>query len=337
MENKNYIKDGVAHGKLANALMNENGNSIAKYRPVQSSINAAALPARIWETIDQTILRVAKQELVGIADLNRAPGIAMNFDGMTASVYTLWRASKMSPAHTAMSPDTRGEADILDFDSTSVPLPVTVKDFWLNTKQTSTANANGISLAQYATEEATFQVSNLLEETLFNGNFVAAGSTVYGYTTFPARQTYTITDWTTAAPEDIFHEVNAMVHASMDANHFGPWILYIPWEYSLRLNEDYTTGAVPTPLAQTIQQRLLQINNLSAIRVSKHLATNNVVLVEMSQRTVRLINGIPMTAIDWEPPGSPNWNHNYKVIAMSVPLLISDYEGQCGIVHGTTA
>jgi hypothetical protein len=334
MAKDNYIKKGVPHGDVASALLN--GEGVSQYRPIRSNINMAALPKRAWEMVDETIERVAKTELLGIADLNRTPGVPVNFNGMSASTYTMYRASEMTPAHMAMSPDTRGEADILDFDSLSVPLPVTVKDFWVNTKQVSMAATEGVSLATYATEEATYQVSWELEDTLFNGNFKAAGSNVWGYTTFPSRQTYSITtSWSTADPEDIFADVNAMVTQSMNHNHYGPWVLYIPWEYSARLNEDYTVGAVPYPTGVTIGDRIMRIPNLQKIEVSKHLANNNVVLVEMSQRTVKLLNGIGMTAIDWEPPGSPNWNHNFKVITMAVPLLIADYQGQCGIVHGS--
>jgi len=333
MKTENFVENGVAHGEIASELLS--GTSLSQYRPVKSSINMGALPKGAWEKIDDTIERVAKDELMAIGDLNKAPGVAVNFDGMSASSYTLYRASSMSSAHVAMSPDTRGESDVLDFDSISVPLPVTVKDFWVNTKQVSMATAQGVSLAAYATEEATYRVSYELEETLFNGSFTGVGSTLYGYTTFPSRQTYTIpVSWSTQDPELIFVDVNKMVNKSMTADHYGPWILYIPWEYSSRLNEDYTVGAVPYPTGVTIHDRLMKIPNLQSIEVSKHVTNDNIVLVEMSQRTVRLLNGIGMTAVDWEPPGSPNWNHNFKVITMAVPMLIADYNGNCGIVHG---
>lgn len=340
MSDKNYVLNGAPHGPVAKQLMS--GVSLSDYRTL------ASLPKRAWDEVDATIMRVAKDQMPGIADLNRAPGVAMTFNGMSASTYTMWRASKMSAAHVSMTPDTRGESDILDFDSISVPLPVTVKDFWVNTKQVAMASTEGVSLATYATEEATYQVANLVEANLFNGDYTAAGSVLSGYTTYGDRNLYTLAgDWGTIDPDLILADVNNMVHLSMKANHFGPWILYIPWKFASRLNLDYLlpSGVTTTSPSTDIRGRVMMINGLQNITVSKHLVSasdtpvpgeiDNVVLVEMSPRTVRLLNGITMTAIDWEPPGSPNWNHNFKVITMTVPMLLSDYDGQCGIVHGS--
>ena len=335
MKSENYVEKGVAHGEVAKTLMS--GNSVAQYRPIRSSVNMAALPKRAWEKIDESILRVAKEMLVGIGDLNRAAGVPINFDGMTAATYQLYKASDMSPAYMNMSPDTRGEADVLDFSRVSVPLPVTVKDFWVNTKQVSMASTEGVDLAAYAAEEATFQVALELEETLFNGNFTAVGSTIYGYTTFPDRNTVAISDWANVATakSTIISDVIAMTQASIDKNHFGPWMMYIPSTYQSVMSEDYLVETSEYPTGQTVRERILQIPGIQDIKMSRQLANNNVILIEMSARTIRLLNGMPMTAVDWEPPGSPNWNHNFKAIAMTVPFIHADYNGQCGLVHGS--
>jgi hypothetical protein len=348
MSDKNYVLNGAPHGEVATQLMS--GVALSDYRTL------ASLPKRAWESVDQTIIRVAKDQMPGIADLNRAPGVAVNFNGLSASTYTMWRASKMSAAHVSMTPDTRGESDILDFDSISVPLPVTVKDFWVNTKQVSMAATEGVALATYAAEEATYQVANLVEGNLFNGSYSAAGSTLYGYMTFPDRKTHPMPlPWadpsgtlTLASPSEIFSDINTMISIATDQNHFGPFMLYVPWRYMTRLNEDYLVADVggATAPSVTIKDRLMMLTGLQGITASKFLPvidaiapvnpeTDNIMLVEMSPRTVKLLNGMTMTAIDWEPPGSPNWNHNFKVITMAVPMMLSDYDGNCGIIHGT--
>ncbi len=334
MQEKTFVKNGVPHGEMA-SLLSAGDKGLAKYRTL------ASLPKRAWEIIDSTIERVAKEQLLGIGDLNRASGVPVNINGLTGSTYNLYRSSSMSKAHTAMSPDTRGDTDVLDFDSIAVPLPVTVKDFWVNTREVSMASTEGVSLVTYATEEAIYKVTQELENNLFNGNYNVGGHTMYGYTTFPDRNQYTIpVAWTTAfvpggfTSDDILADVVEMVKASLAANHYGPWHLYIPQEYAHVMMLDYSINASTAASGLTIDQRLLQINNLNAIKVSPALANNNIVLAEMSPRSIKLINGMNMTAVDWEPPGSPNWNHNFKAIAMSVPLLISDYDGNCGIVHG---
>ena len=180
------------------------------------------------------------------------------------------------------------------------------------------------------------QLELFLEETLFNGSYTAAGSTLYGYTTFPDRNTYTLAPgWATATPSEIFNDVNAMIDAAMGANHYGPFNLYIPRQYQVRLNEDYLVDTSSYPTVGSIQERLLQIPGLQSIRVSRNLANDNVVLVEMSSSTVQMINGLPMQVIDWEPANSPNWRHTWKVLTIMVPFIYSDYDGQCGVVHGS--
>jgi hypothetical protein len=121
----------------------------------------------------------------------------------------------------------------------------------------------------------------------------------------------------------------------MQANHMGPWVLYIPWQYQVRLNQDYTVETSGYPVSGSIQNRLSQLPGLEAIRVSKNLANDNVVLVEMNSSSVQLITGLPMSVQDWEPANSNNWKHLFKVLTISVPFLYSDYDGNCGIVHGS--
>jgi hypothetical protein len=128
-----------------------------------------------------------------------------------------------------------------------------------------------------------------------------------------------------------------MINEALNDNHAGPYILYIPWQYLGRMMEDYTTGgASGYPVNGTVYDRLKSIKGIDDIKATRYLATGNVVLVEMTSSSVQLINAMPMTVVDWEPSGSPNWTHQFKVMTMAVPFLIADYDGRCGIVHGTT-
>jgi len=303
--------------------------NMAQYRQLST------LPERAWKYIDDRMLAVAKAELVGIADLASSPDTNINFDGTSSSVYLRDRVSEVNEAKMAMSPDTRGESGALLFDEIGVPLPVTYKDFPVEKRQIESARRENIPFRTTLIEESTRAVSRMLEETLFNGSYTAAGQTLYGYTTFPDRNTDTISDWANVAttPEDIINEIIAMISLSVTANHYGPWNLYIPSGYRARFSEDYAVGTYPTGL--TIEQRALQIDGLNAIRTSRNLATNNVVLVEMNSTTVQMINGLPMQVIDWEPANSPNWRHTWKVLTIMVPFVYSDYDGQCGVVHGS--
>lgn len=328
--NVEYINNGTPTGPVTAALMDGQAGMEARYRSFES------LPERAWKYLDDRMVTVAKAELVGIADLNKYPDTNINFDGVSASVFTKDRVSEMGDAKRAMSPDNRGDAAIVDFDTIGVPLFVTFKDFWVDRRRMQSAARENISLYSQSVDEATRSVSRHLESMLFNGSYNAAGSTAYGYTTFPDRQTHTIsTSWSTAEPDEILADVNAMISKSMQANHMGPWMLYIPWQYQVRLNQDYTVGTNDYPVSGSIQNRLMQLPGLDGIRVSSYLANDNVVLVEMNSSTVQLINGLPMSVQDWEPANSNNWKHLFKVLTIAVPFLYSDYDGQCGIVHGS--
>lgn len=294
------------------------------------------LPREAWQNIDNILIRTAKENLVGIADLNANPSTNMMFDGMSASVYTRKRISEVGSATVAVTPDTAAASSILAMDDLSVPMVVTYKDFNMNTAHAAMAASIGMPLSYALVEEATRSVARKLEETLFVGNIPANGSHVYGYFTFPSAQYHQLSggvSWTTADPDQIMKDVNTMMSKSMEHHHFGPWMLYIPWEYQARLNEDYVIGA-GTESYKSIRTRLLELNGLINIRVSHYVPTDKVALVEMTSDTVVLINAMPMRALAWEPPGTPNWDHKFKVMAMAIPLLIADYKNQCGIVTG---
>jgi uncharacterized linocin/CFP29 family protein len=302
-----------------------------KYRGLET------LPEENWRHIDTKVNRTAKENLVGIADLRaRADrGLVMPFNGMSASVFTMKRASEVGKATIATDPDRASESSISAFSDLSVPILVTYKDFTINTKQMTMAANNNFPLAFVLVEEATRSVARTLEDTLFNGDIPANGSRLYGYTKYPDRQTHTLpTSWTTATPDAILNDVNTMMSFSLQHNHFGPWILYIPWQYQTRLNQDYRVGTGEYT-DKSIRSRLMELSGLEGIRVANYLADDSVVLVEMNSSTIILIEAMPIRALAWEPNGAPGWNHKFKVMTMSIPLVISDYKSQCGVVHGT--
>lgn len=294
------------------------------------------LPQEAWEEIDDTVIRTAKENLVGIADLNANPATNRFYDGMSSSVYTHKRTSEIGTASNGVNPDKTSDTAILEMDDLSVPMIVTWKDFTLNTNQVAMANRIGLPLGFTLVEEATRSVARKLEQNLFVGVINANGATMYGYTQYPDRITYPIpASWTTANPSAILGDVNEMMSLSMQNNHFGPWMLYIPWQYQSRLNEDYLVGTGTYPTVGSIRERIMQLPNLIDIRVGTYVPDDEVVLVEMTSDTIILINGMPIRALAWEPPGTPNWEHRFKVMTITVPLCISDYKGQCGIIHGS--
>jgi uncharacterized linocin/CFP29 family protein len=300
----------------------------------------ASLPEEAWRQIDDRVIHTAKSQLVGIRDLRATPGLTRRVDGMGMSVYTTNRVSEVTEAKMAQSPDTRGENSQLDYDTQSLPMVVTYKDFIVNTKQVAMSKRANVGLDTTLIDESTRSVARMVEDTLFNGDYVFSGAPLYGYTKFPDRNTYDLpANWDLPATDadQIFDDVNNMVQLSIQANHYGPWRLYIPAAYEARMNQDYYIGgAITSPIApsRTIRDRVLQIPGLLSITMSRDLAPDNVVLVEMDSSTVELIVGMELMVGDWEPSGTKRWNHLFKAMTMMMPFLKSDYLGQCGIVHG---
>lgn len=297
----------------------------------------STLPETAWKYLDSVLIRTAKEELNGIIDLNSRESTNVTFDGRTASVYTRERISEVGNATISVSPDTSGDSAIVAMDTCGVPMLVTYKDFTLDTSAMKRAERIGIPLQTTLVEEATRSVSRAVENTLFNGEIEGNGATAYGYTRYPYRGVTTISDWSLIAttPDTILSDVNNMITISLAANHYGPWILYIPWQYYSRLNEDYTIGSTPVSTNRSILTRLKELPMLEDVKVTKFLENNNVVLVEMSSSTVQMINGMPMRVVEWEAPGVPYWNRKFKVLTMMIPFIISDYKGQCGVIHGS--
>lgn len=304
-------------------------------------LSAALLPEKAWKYIDEVVTQVGREEHVGITDLKNAPGVVKQFDGMSADVYLERRSSGVNHARIATTPDNRGEGQKQDYETFGVPMLVTFQEYIMDTKKARMAARIGLPIDTNLAEECSYSVAQLLEQTLFNGldlegNAIKGhGYQVYGYTNFPDRGEHTITTWTTETPAGIVADVIAMMKVSREAKHYGPWTLYIPWQYQERLDEDYLTGAgADYPISGTIENRLMMIKGIEAIKVSDYLADDNIVLAELKPRSIRLIEGMPIRTMAWEAPNSPNWRKLFKVMAITVPFLKADYNGDSGIVHG---
>lgn len=293
--------------------------------------NNTTIPELAWEHLDAEIVPAFLSQLVGIKDLQQIPSLVKRVDGTAASTWGYRATSNIGNAIMAMDPDTRGMADRIEIIKKTVPLYITSQNYYLNIREVKESIAKGVPLDTITAEEAAKSVGRSLEQTLFSGHAVAEGAELYGYTTFPDRQTATIADWSsgTTTGETIVSDVLALIDKSVSANHFGPWHLYIPTLYRHRMGEDYKEMS-----AMTIEQRILSAG-VAKVGTAEALDGGNVVLVEMTSSTVRLIEGMPLTNLLWEPEMSKNWNQLFKVMTIMVPLLISDFNGDCGIVHGT--
>jgi len=92
------------------------------------------------------------------------------------------------------------------------------------------------------------------------------------------------------------------------------------------MGEDYVSG-----YPKTIRARLLELDGLKGIKVIDSLPADNVVLVQMTPDVVRLVQGMPLTNVEWKTEGG--MVTKFKVMRIAVPQIRSDQNGRTGIIH----
>lgn len=230
---------------------------------------------------------------------------------------------------------TRSKNDRPVYSTTYLPIPIIHVDYEINSRVLAASRNLGNPLDTTAAERAARRVAEKLENMLFTDvTYTFGGGTIYSYLNFPSRNTVNIDSWlpsggSISKTTEILRDVLAMKQASINDYFFGPWVLYIPTAYETVLDQDYD---VTTP-GTTVRERILKIAGILDVKVVDTLPSGNVLLVQMTSDVVRLVRGMGLTNIQWGEEG--NMVTKYKVMTIQVPQIRADYNGKCGIVHGT--
>jgi uncharacterized linocin/CFP29 family protein len=280
-----------------------------------------------WINLDTAIVDVARRNLNGIADLQGA-GLTRNLGGLGTLIAEWEQAGDMSPANIDMSAETRGSEDTQGFNIQGVPVPVTHKDYRIDIRRLEASRRLGSSLDVSQSALAARIVSESLEDTLFNGvNIVMQGRSIHGYTTLPNRSTGTLKGpWTNASTRDVIADMRNMIAAARLQNYFGPFPLYVNNTYWTSLQEDYKAES-----DKTIRDRILDFSEISSIRPSSSLASNEIVMIQMTSDVVQLGVAQDITNVEWSEMGG--MVAHFKVMAAIVPILKWDANNQSGIIH----
>lgn len=295
--------------------------------------NAATLRKDEWKQYDSAILKVVQDRLVGVGDLI-SRGLVYNIaNGLGTTVLEYEDMSDMTDANISMDGMTRGEKDRPQFDINYMPLPIIHKDFSINARVLAASRTTGQPLDTTQAEIAARKVIEKIETILFAGAsaYTFGGGTIRGYLDHPNRNTYSLTanwDDSAATGSTILNDVLGMKQASINAGFFGPWMLYIPTNFETAVDGDFKAAS-----DKSTRSRLLEIDGLTDIKVSDKLTADNVVLVQMTADTVRIVNGLGVTVVEWASDG--NMVHNFKVMAIQVPQIRADQDGNCGVVHAS--
>lgn len=287
-----------------------------------------------WRTLDEAVVRVAQQRLIGFEDLRRN-GLTKPLGNAMATTVLTWQ--QMSDALTAtLSIDglKKGNNDRPDFATNHTPIPIVHADYSIGDRVLQESRNRGNGLDVLDAERAARRCTEKFEDMLFGAtsSFTYGGGTIYTYLSHPQRNTIDLNqNWDASGktPEEIKNDVLAMKQASIDDGYYGPWMLYVPTAYETILDEDYKN--VSAGMTQTVRQRLLTISGIQGIQVVDRLPANNVLLVCMQSDVVDLIDGMALQNVEWDSEGG--MVHNYKVMGIMVPRVKADYNGASGVVH----
>ena len=322
-------------------------NDLGILNPVLLTANATALRKEDWIEMDRAVLTAARQRLRAWADL-RAANSYGGFNGMAKMTLEYEAMSDPGEAIVDMDGITEGRTDNPLFKLRSIPLPITHSDFWFSERRLNVSR-NSTPLDTTMAEAAARRVAEKIEKTTIGEETgvtygtESAGygahdgdSEVYGYTNFTARLTKTnFTAMTTTNGPTSYNEILVALTQLYDNRFYGPFMLYHSIDWTTYMNTPFTTSGGNHP-GETLRTMLLKNPDIMDVRRLDFLDnTQTLIFVQMTADVARAINGMDITTVQW--PSIGGLRQNYKVMAIQVPQLRHDYNGRCGILHGTTS
>jgi hypothetical protein len=318
------------------------------YSPV---FNSTSLRIDEWRMLDRVVLTAARQRLRAWADL-AASNTFGGFNGMTKMLLEHETMSDPGEARQDMDGLSEVRGDSPKFQLEGLPLPITHSGFWFAQRRLAISRQSGTPLDTAMGEAAGRRVGELVEKVLIGnvdgltygegragGGAYGRTSAVYGYTNFPARLTKTnLTIPLGTNPEATVADVLTMRDQLYAAKFYGPYMIYHSTDWDRFLDNDYARLG-GNNASMTLRDRLRSIDGIQDVRRLDFLTSDNdpftLVMVQMTSDVARAVNGLDITTVQWESQGGMRLN--FKVLCIHVPQLRADYNGNCGLLHATTA
>lgn len=286
-----------------------------------------------WKLLDDAVVKAAKPRLRAVADL-RGSGLQYTIpNGMGKTVLETETQSDITDAIASMDGLRESQSDRPVYELTNLPLPIIHKDFQFSARQIMASRNGGSPLDTSMAELAGRKVAEYAEKLLLGklSTYTYGGGTIYGYTNYTSALTKTITSptasgWTAATT---VQEVLAMRYQSQAAYHYGPWMCYCSPAWDVYMDDDYSSSKGDN----TLRDRLKKIEGIQDVRTLDYLENYDLLLVQMTSDVVREVVGMDITTLQWESHGGLQLN--FKVMAIMVPQLRADQNGNTGIVYGS--
>ena len=283
-----------------------------------------------FKAVDAAAIQAAEERLV-LVDLIRGVK-TVGPVGLGVMISSFRRRSTRRAAQQSMRMGSRRDRDRTETDESNWPVPITAAEFDYDMRELLASKRTGDPIDDADGAAAGRQVGELLESAALSGGLTHNGAVQYGLTNFPQRNTHVIsTAWPSVTnTSTIKDDVLTMKQLAIGDKFFGPYGLIVSGDWETALDEDYDTST--TTLVRTVREHLLQINGLGQIVVADMLSAA-AILVQLTSDVMDWYVGEPVTTVEWSTDGEAVGN--YRVFTAATHRLKADYDGNCGIVHGS--
>jgi hypothetical protein len=374
-----FMPDGQTYCYLKTGRMvtNDAGKEIAETEPiplqrlinrglVPTVYNTSALSFQAWQMIDRAVQKATRAPLDAWNDLAAANTYG-GFDGM--SVTGLIKDTMTDPGEAKVDMDTLTDdfSDAPRFTPDILPLPIIHCGARMSQRRLAQSRRSGTALDTTMIEQCGRRCGELLENITIGetdlssfkigqdvqqkSSDVFTNQGIYGFRTQPNRITKTDITAPNASlvVSTLVDEIIAMVELARQQGFYGPFVLYPSSNWDQYFAWDYwryvtSGGAAPS---KTVLQRVQEIRQIQRVAFPQFFnqsdSTAELLLVEMTSQTVRAVDGMDWTTVQWTSDGGAQLM--LRVMGIKVPDLRCAYVGTdvtaanrvCGIVHGTTS
>jgi hypothetical protein len=320
-----FGKDGKAYINIRNRQARSEKDP--KYIKLQ--VANATLTYDQWKEIETTVQEAARVRTPAVTFL-RGRGLAKSFSGFGKTIHKRQRRKEKTGAQRSMDALTQGQENALVYDDVDTPLPINHDQFGLTMRQMAIGDGtDGADLQADNIFESTRNVVEDVEETLLTDTtFTYGGATVYSAINHPNRNTVSLAqNWDDSGKtgEEIVDDVSAMVQAARNDRQYGEGVLLTPTGYDQPLDADFKANG-----SLTVRQRIKELTGITDVITCDKLPADTVVWIQLDRRTFMMLDGLPLTTIEWSTFGG--LQVNWKIITIQVPDFRPDYAGRLGLV-----
>jgi uncharacterized linocin/CFP29 family protein len=290
-----------------------------------------------WQSYDTALLVEALRPMRAVAAM-RSAGLTHSIgNGLGKTVLMYEDVSFLGEADMSMDAESQRGNDRVEFTQKFLPLPIIHKSWFINARTLAASRETGEALDTTQAAMAGRKIGEYIESmTLLGSNSYAfGGGTVYGLTDFPTRQTGNFTaDWATANPKTVMKDILAMIAKAQGHYFYGPYLLFISGNCEAAFSDDYSSNYGKSLLNRIKETQMIK-DVVFCPFLNKTSAATQAILVQATPDVARLVDGMPLTNVQWEEQG--NMRFHFKGMQICLPQIRATQASKCGVVHYTVA